>query len=201
MPSPSRSMSAKKVKFGFWARLQPRERMLIMALVAVFFVMTATVLVVLRVNRMATIEDEIAGLKEASELVYTRGAVYQDKLAEKSKREAKISEKALLFSTLIESAESVAEVSSSNQEEKPLFEMSPNLRKRSFEFDLKDVSLTQLTKFLSTVEAPGEHVVLTQRLEIRSLSPNEDRLNAAVELATWERIAGAEEEEATEETP
>lgn len=196
----SRSMSAKKVKFGFWSRLQPRERMLIMALVGVFFVMTAAVLVVLRVNRMAAIEAEIVELKQASELVYTGGAVYQEKLAEKSKREAKISQKTLLFSTLIENAESVAEVSTSNQEEMPPFEMSPSLRKRSFEFDLKDVSLTQLTKFLATVEAPGEHVVLSERLEIRSLSPNEDRLNAAVELATWERIGGGEEE-AEEEAP
>lgn len=194
----SRSMSAKKVKFGFWSRLQPRERVLVMALVGVFFVMTATVLVVLRINRMATIEAEITELKQASELLYTGGAMYQEKLAEKSKREAKISEKTLLFSTLIENAESVAEVSSSNQEEMPPFDLSENLRKRSFEFDLKDVSLTQLTKFLATVEAPGEHVVLSERIEIRSLSPNEDRLNAAVELATWERLGGADEEEEEE---
>jgi hypothetical protein len=172
-----------------------------MALVGVFFVMTATVLVVLRINRMAAIETEISELKQASELLYTGGAMYQEKLAEKSKREAKISEKTLLFSTLIENAESVAEVSSSNQEEMPPFDLSANLRKRSFEFDLKDVSLTQLTKFLSTVEAPGEHVVLSQRIEIRSLSPNEDRLNAAIELATWERLGGGEEEAEEEEEP
>ncbi len=195
---PGRSLSAKKVKIGFWSRLQPRERMLIMALLGVFFVMTAVVLVVLRMNRMATMEAEIVELKQATELVYTQGAVFQDKLANKSKREAKISDVPLLFSTLIENAESIAEVSASNQEEKPPFEMSPNLRKRSMEFDLRGVSLTQLTKFLATIEAPGEHVVLSQRLEIRSLSPNEDRLNAQIELGTWERIA---REAAEEEAP
>lgn len=183
-----RSMSAKKVKIGFFARLQPRERMLVMALVGVFFLMATFVLIMLRTSRMSAMETEIADLKQATELVYTRGAVYEEKLAQKEKREAKISDKPLIFSTLIEKAESSTEVSTANQEEKPLFAMSDNLQKRSIEFDLKDVSLTQLTKFLATVEAPGEHVVLSQRIEVRSLSSSEDRLNANLELATWERV-------------
>lgn len=195
-----RSMSAKKIKMGWFSRLQPRERVLIMALGGVFFVMATFVLIMLRTSKVAAIEAEISELKQASDLVYTRGAVYQDKLAMKSKREAKISDKPLMFATLIENAESIAEVSASNQEEKPGFDMTESLRKRSIEFDLRGIGLTQLTKFLATIEAPGEHVVLTQRLEIRSLSPNEDRLNAEIELATWERIA-AEGETAEEEAP
>ena len=195
-----RSMSAKKIKLGWFSRLQPRERVLIMALGGVFFVMATFVLIMLRTSKVAAIEAEISELKQASDLVYTRGAVYQDKLAMKSKRESKISDKPLMFATLIENAESIAEVSASNQEEKPPFDMSENLRKRSIEFDLRGIGLTQLTKFLATVEAPGEHVVLTQRLEIRSLSPNEDRLNAELELATWERIA-SEDATAEEEAP
>lgn len=193
---PGRSMSAKKVKIGFFGRLQPRERMLVMALAGVFFIMATFVLIMLRMSRMGSMESEIVELKEATELVYTRGAVYEEKLAEKEKREAKISDKALIFSTLIEKAESTTEISTANQEEKPLFAMSDNLQKRSIEFDLKDVSLTQLTKFLATVEAPGEHVVLTQRIEVRSLSSSEDRLNANLELATWERIETEAEGEA-----
>jgi hypothetical protein len=189
-------MSAKKVKIGFFGRLQPRERMLVMALAGVFFIMATFVLIMLRMSRMGSMESEIVELKEATELVYTRGAVYEEKLAEKEKREAKISDKALIFSTLIEKAESTTEISTANQEEKPLFAMSDNLQKRSIEFDLKDVSLTQLTKFLATVEAPGEHVVLTQRIEVRSLSSSEDRLNANLELATWERIETEAEGEA-----
>ena len=64
---------------------------------------------------------------------------------------------------------------------------------------MRGVALEQMTKFLAAIEAPGEHVVLSQRLEIRSLSPNEDRLNVAIELATWERTEV--EEDVEEEEP
>jgi type II secretory pathway component PulM len=191
----------KKVKVGFWMRLQPRERVMIMALAGVFFSVGIAVLVFLRMDRLSAIDAEIDEIARATDLVYTQGVSYGDKVAHKSKREAKISDKPLLFASLIENAESLAEVSASNQEEMPPFDVSEDLKQRSIQFDLRSVSLGQLTKFLATVEAPGEHVVLTHRLEVRSLSAAEDRLNAAIELATWERVAVAASEPAEEDAP
>jgi hypothetical protein len=174
---------------SFWERLQPRERVLVMALVGVFFAMFMGVLMFMRHQKLAAIDEDILALREGLDLTRTLGASYQEKLASKSSEDQKISAEPLLFSTLIEEAAEVAEVKVSNQTEKPPVEVAPGLHRRTYEFDLRSITLAQLTKFLSTVESKEGHVVLTQALTIRSPSASEDRLNVDVILATYERFA------------
>lgn len=173
---------------SFWERLQPRERVLVMALIGVAFAMFAAVLMFMRYKKLSAIDEEIADMREALDLTRTFGPSYKDKLASKEQDNQKISATPLLFSTLIEQAAEVAEVKVSNQTEKPPVEVAPGLQKRTYEFDLRSVTLAQLTKFLSTVESKEGHVVLTHGLTIRSPSGNEDRLNVDVVLATYERV-------------
>jgi hypothetical protein len=187
-------VDAKHQGPGFWEKLQPRERVLVMLLIGVFFVMGTAVLLFMRWQKLNKIHDEISELREGLDLVRTFGPGYAQRLAEKDEASSKITAEPLLFSTLIEEAESVAEVKTSNQAEKPPVEVTPGLRKRTVEFDLRSVTLAQLTKFLSTVEGKEGHVVLTQGLTIRSPSTSEDRLNVDVVLATWERVPEEEEE-------
>ncbi|MFV8749823.1 hypothetical protein ACNOYE_04680 [Nannocystaceae bacterium ST9] len=178
---------------GFWEKLQPRERVLVMALIGVFFVMGTAVLLFLRHQKLVKVDEEIADLREGLDLVRTFGPGFAQKLADKDEQVSKISSEPLLFSTLIEEAESVAEVKTSNQAEKPPVEIVPGLRKRTVEFDLRSVTLAQLTKFLSALESKEGHVIMTQGLTIRSPSTSEDRLNVDVVLATWERYDEAAE--------
>jgi hypothetical protein len=168
----------------------------------VFFVMGTVVLFVVRSSYLGTTRDHIAATKRALDLVYTRGAVYQDQLQRKQDRESKISSESLLFATLIERASGTLEdLAVTNQEEKPPVDLGGGLRLRTVEFDLRSVTLETLTKFLATLESEPRHVIFTQRLLIRSPSAQEDRLNAAVELATWERVAVEPETAAAEATP
>lgn len=174
---------------SFWERLQPRERVLVMALVGVAFAMFAAVLLFMRHKKLSAIDEEIVDMRQALDLARTLGPSYKDKLANKNQADQKISSTPLLFSTLIEQASEVAEVKVSNQTEKPPVEVAPGLQKRTYEFDLRSITLAQLTKFLSTVESKEGHVVLTQGLTIRSPSGSEDRLNVDVVLATYERVS------------
>jgi hypothetical protein len=185
---------------SFWERLQPRERVLVMALVGVFFVMATGVMMFLRYKKLEGIDLEIADMRESLDMTRSFGPAYQDKVNQKGDRNDHISSVPLLFSTLVEEAQTVAEVTASNQAEKPAIEIEPGLHKRTYEFDLRGVTLAQLTKFLSTVESKEGHVVLTEGLTIRSPSTSEDRLNVDVVLATWERV-GIEGEEAEEDQP
>jgi hypothetical protein len=182
-------VDAKHKGPSFWERLQPRERVLVMALVGVAFLMFTAVLMFMRWQKLSAIDDEIADMREGLDLARTFGPVYQEKLAAKAQEEQKVSAEPLLFSTLIEQAAEVAEVKVSNQTEKPPVEVAPGLQKRTYEFDLRSVTLVQLTKFLSAVESKEGHVVLTHGLTIRSPSGSEDRLNVDVILATYERVA------------
>ena len=79
-----------------------------------------------------------------------------------------------------------------NQEEQTPVEVAPGLRRRTTEFTLRGVTLEQLTRFLAAVEGKPGRVVLTQRMLIRSSSSTEDRINAEIELSTWERVAAEE---------
>lgn len=195
------TIDAKHKGPSFWERLQPRERVLVMALVGVFFVMATGVMMFLRYSKLTAVEDEIVDMRKGLDMTRSYGPAYKEKLANKGKTNDEISSTPLLFSTLVEEAQTVAEVKASNQAEKPAVEIEPGLRKRTYEFDLRGVTLAQLTKFLSTVESKEGHVVLTEGLTIRSPSGNEDRLNVDVVLATWERVEteGEGEEAAPEE--
>lgn len=177
---------------GFMDRLTPRERTYVMVLVLVFFLMGTLVLLYLRDQALRDIEREITATRQALDTVHTRGAVYKQRLEEKKEREAKISDQALLFSTLVEEAATVAEtVQVSNEEEVPALELGANLLKRSFKFQLRSVTLEDLVKFLTKVESKPGHIVMTEGLLIRSPSNAEDRLNVDVVIATWERRAEA----------
>lgn len=179
---------------SFWERLQPRERVLVMALVGVFFVMATGVMMFLRHTKLSAIDTEIADMREGLDMTRSFGPAYQEKLNRKGDRNDHISSVPLLFSTLVEEAQTIAEVKASNEAEKPAVELEPGLHKRTYEFDLRGVTLAQLTKFLSTVESKEGHLVLTEALTIRSPSGSEDRLNVDVVLATWERVAVEGEE-------
>ncbi|PRQ08324.1 hypothetical protein [Enhygromyxa salina] len=192
-------VDAKHKGPGFWERLQPRERVLVMALVGVFLLMATGVMMFMRHKRLSDIDDEIADKREGLELTRTFGPSYQEKLALKAEAQKKISSTPLLFSTLVEEAQTVAEVTASNQAEKPAVEVAPGLQMRTYEFDLRGVTLAQLTKFLSTVESKEGHVVLTQGLTIRSPSGSEDRLNVDVVLATWERVTPEDDQQQEQE--
>ncbi|PRQ03658.1 hypothetical protein ENSA5_13510 [Enhygromyxa salina] len=190
-------VDAKHKGTNFWERLQPRERVLVMALVGVFFFLGTALMMFMRYKKLSEIDEEISDLRAGLDMTRTFGPSYQEKLKGKAEQQQKIPSTPLLFSTLVEEAQTIAEVTVSNQAEKPAVEVGPGLQMRTYEFDLRGVSLAQLTKFLSTVESKDEHVVLTQELTIRSPSASEDRLNVNVILGTWERVTpeGEEEEE------
>lgn len=188
-------VDAKHKGPSFWERLQPRERVLVMLLVMVFFLMTTSVMMFLRYKKLQAIDAEIADMREGLDLTRTFGSSYKEKLASKNDRNDDISATPLLFATLVEEAQTIAEVKASNQNEKPGIEVAPGLRKRTYEFDLRGITLAQLTKFLSTIESKEGHVVMTEALRIRSPSASEDRLNVDVVLATWERIEAETDEQ------
>lgn len=173
---------------GFMDRLTPRERTYIMVLVLVFFLMGTLVLLYMRDGALRDIERDITTTRLAIDTVHTRGAVYKEKLEQKKEREAKISDRPLLFSTLVEEAATVAEtVQVSNEEEIPPLDLGAGLLKRSFKFQLRSVTLEDLVKFLTKVESKSGHIVITEGLLVRSPSNAEDRLNVDVTIATWER--------------
>ena len=178
---------------SFWERLQPRERVYVMVLVGVFIFMGTSVMMFLRYKKLGGVDEEIVDLREGLDLTRTMGPSFKERQAKPA--DNKIPTEKLLFATLVENAQMVAEVTASNQEEKPALEVAPGIQKRTYEFDLRNVTLDQLTKFLATVEGQEDRVVLTENLTIRSPSSSEDRLNVNVVLATWERRESEEEEE------
>lgn len=191
---------AKNPMGGFWSRLTPRERTYILVLILVFFGMGTLVLLYMRDKALRETENDIADTRRALDMVYTRGAVYKERLEEKKEREAKISDKTLLFSTLLEEAATVSEsIKWSNEEELPALDLGGGLIKRSFKFNLRSVSLEDLVKFLAKIESKAGHIVTTESLLVRSPSNAEDRLNADVTIATWERRGTEEAAEGAEE--
>jgi hypothetical protein len=181
-------MSAKRLgKETFFSRLQPRERMYVVVLICVAFFVGAAVLFMLRSSKISKTQEEIAELRDGISVMRVRGPAYQEKLKAKVSRESQIADTPIVFGTVIERAEGVAEVSVTGQEEKPPIDLEGGLRMRTFQFDLKNVTLDQLTRFIAAVESEPGRVVLAQRLLIRSSNGSEDIINIQVELATWER--------------
>jgi hypothetical protein len=177
---------------GFWARLTPRERAYIMALVVTFFVVGSLVLFYLRSSTLRQTQREIDELELALDAVHTRGAVYQSRLDAKKERESSISSDVLEFASLLDEARtSVENVTISNEEEPPSLELGGGLVKRTYKLDLRNVTLGDVTKLLQTVEGKPGHIILTEGLLVRSPSAAEDRLNVDVTLATWERRSEA----------
>lgn len=172
-------------------RLTPRERALVGGLVLVFFVMATLVLLVLRSSALASARDEAATIERALDAVYARGPVFQQKLARKAAREAAITDKPVGFSSLLERAATTADgVKITNQEEQPPVDLGDGFVRRSVKFELRGVTMEQLTKFLAAVESEPGAIIFTQRLLVRSPSATEDRLNVDLEVMSWERSAG-----------
>ncbi len=187
-------------KTGFFSSLSPRERTLVMALILTFFVMGTLVLFYLRGQTLRETESAIDAHKLALQQVYTRGAVYKDRLEAKEKREKNIPSSSVQFLTLVEAAQATVEgVTVSDQEEVTPQTLEGNLIKRSFKFKLRSVTLEQAMKFLTTLESEPGRIILTEQLAVRSSSSTEDRLNLDVVISTWEREAVAVEEDEEEE--
>jgi hypothetical protein len=187
---------------GFWSRLTPRERTLIMALVLTFFVMGTLLLFYLRASTLRESRNEIDAYRLALESVYTRGSVYQERLEAKKKRESNIATDEIQFLTLIEEAQAgIDGLTVSDQEEGTPMDLGDGLVKRTFKFKLRSVSLEDALKFLTDIESRPGRIILTEQMLIRSPSATEDRLNVDVEVATWERRSADEpvaDEEAEE---
>ena len=187
-------------KAGFLSRLSPRERTLVMMLVLTFFVMGTLVLFFMRGQALAETEAAIEEHRLALQAVYTRGAVYKDKLEAKEKREKNIPTTAVQFLTLVEAAQATVEgVTVSDQEEVTPQTLEGNLIKRSFKFKLRSVTLEQAMKFLTKLESEPGRIILTEQLSVRSPSSSEDRLNLDVVISTWEREAEDELDEEEDE--
>lgn len=187
-------------KAGFLSSLSPRERTLVMALVLTFFVMGTVLLFYLRAQTLRETDSAIDAHRLALQSVYTRGAVYKDRLEEKKKREKNIPSTPIQFLTLVEAAQAGVEgVTVSDQEGLMPQTVAGNLKKESFKFKLRSVTLEQAMKFLTALESEPGRIILTEQLTLRSPSSAEDRLNLDVVISTWEREAEEEPEDEEEE--
>lgn len=175
---------------GFISRLQPRERVLLGMLLIVFFVISTTALFMMRSSSLVEKQEAIDALRSGLDLVHTRGTVYDLKKKEKAAREARIANiQPIIFSALLEEASrSLVTGTLRGEEEKPSVELGEGLIKRVYGLEVRSVGLEELLNFLTKVEQQPGNILIVERLSIKSLSPLEDRLNAEVELATWELL-------------
>ncbi len=185
---------------GFWSRLSPRERNLLAILLLVFFCMAIGILFLLRSDSFTESEDRIAELRRGIRLMQTRGAVYEEKLKEKADRESMISNEPIEFAILLEEATkaTLGEKTTTQEEEMPPLDLGEGLVKRVYSFELRSVTIEEMTHFLHKVEAQPGHIVYTERMKVRSPSDLEDRLNVEIELATWEMVKTENEDEKRE---
>jgi len=172
---------------GFLARLQPRERTLVLAFVVMAFATVLALLFFFRGLKLNELEDGVTDLREGIELAYSQGGVYQRKAAQKQQRESRITSESLLLTTAVEDAAQQVGISARNQQLLAPVDLKDGLRKSEVEFDLRGVTLQQLVDFIAKLETNPKHVVVTENLLVRSPSSTEDRLNVDLTLATWER--------------
>lgn len=189
------SMTGKRVSASWWIRLSGRERQLLMLLGTTFLFVFAVAILFLRFQKLQAHEESITNYRQAISKVFTEGSEYRERVDKKERRENLISTTPISFASLIEQAETLAQVTTTDQEEKPPVDETPSLRKRMITFEVRDVTLEQLLKFISTIESKRGHIVLTENLEIRNLSGTgpepEDRLKVNFEVSTWERVGQA----------
>lgn len=188
-----RSMSAKIKKEGFFARLQPRERVLVTALIGTALVMFSFVLFYYRFKRISQAETEIEALKEGIDMTYGQGPGLTEAKGEDPL--AALGTRPVVFSSLLEEASSRTEISATQQEVQPAQDVGPSIRATSVEFDLRGGTLDQITKFLAHIEGKNGSMVLTTGLRMTSPSAEEDSLNAKIEMTAWERTDRPEQDE------
>ena len=86
-----------------------------------------------------------------------------------------------------------------------MLELGSGLSKCSYKFEVRTVTLEDLTKLLSFIESKPGQIITTENLSIRAVSNVEDRLNAEITLVTFRRDTGAAaptgDEEAEEDKP
>lgn len=186
--------------FGFMARFSPRERALLGVLMLVFFITAIGALFWLRQSSFDAARDEITDLRDGLHLVRTGGTAYDTKKKEKEAREARIANaQPVVFSILLEEAQKdLVTGSLRGEEERAAVDVGNGLTKRVYAFEVRNVALEELLAFLTKLEAQPGNILFVERLMLRSPSSLEDRLNAEVELATWElqkqtEAAGEEE--------
>ena len=92
-------VDAKHKGPSFWERLQPRERVLVMALVGVFFVMATGVMMFLRHSKLSAIDAEIADMREGLDMTRSYGPAYLEKLDKKGDSNDELSTSPLLFTS------------------------------------------------------------------------------------------------------
>ena len=174
--------------FGFMARFSQRERALLGVLLLVFFVTAISALFYLRSSSFEAARDEIADLRAGLHLVRTSGTAYDTKKREKEAREARIAAaQPVVFSMLLEEAQKdLVTGTLRGEEERPAVDAGNGLTKRVVAFEVRNVGLEELLNFLTKLEAQPGNILFVERLMLRSPSALEDRLNAEVELATWE---------------
>ncbi len=189
---------------GFWAGLTPRERVYVMVLVLVFFVMGTLVLLYFRGNALRETEQEIGKYRLAIDDLHTRGAVYKAKMEQKNAREKAISTECAQFASLLDEARLAVEgFNPTNEEEQASLEVGGGLTKCSYKFDSKEMTIEQLTKLLTFLESKPGQYISTENLVVRSLSGSEDRLNADITLVAFRREGATApgDESAVEEKP
>lgn len=175
--------------FGFMSRFNPRERALLGVLMLVFFVTAVGVLYMMRKSSFDTARAEIADLREGLVLVRTKGTAYDTKKKEKEAREARIANaQPIVFSILLEEAQKdlVTGNLRGEEERQAVAVDDKGLTKRVVAFEVRNVALEELLNFLAKIEGQPGNILFVERLMLRSPSALEDRLNAEVELATWE---------------
>lgn len=196
MALPNSSMVGGRVKgTDFWSRLAPREQWLLFGLMIAALVMIAAVLFVQRSRRLNEIRSELDELQTGIALLRAEGANYQIRKQESDEELERLATEPISFGTLLDEAKRSTGISATREQESNQRKILDGLVSRKYNFDLRRVGYASLVEYIRTLEATSSGVVKATSLTLRSLNPQEDAINAKVEMATWER----EPEEQVEE--
>lgn len=200
MAAPNASMVGNRVKgTDFWSRLAPREQWLLFGLTIAALVMLAAILFVQRTRRLNQIREELDQLQTGIGLLRAEGANYQIRKREADQELARLATKPISFGTLLDSAKRTTGVSATREQETNQRTVSEGLVSRGYTFDLRRVGYDKLVEYIRVLEGTREGVVKANSLTLRSLNPEEDAINAKVEMKTWEREPEPESEEGSKE--
>lgn len=196
MALPNSSMVGGRVKgTDFWSRLAPREQWLLFGLMVAALVMVAAVLFVQRSRRLNEIRSELDELQTGIALLRAEGANYQIRKQEGDEELDRLATEPISFGTLLDEAKRSTGISATREQESNPRKILDGLVSRKYNFDLRRVGYASLVEYIRALEATPSGVVKATSLTLRSLNPQEDAINAKVEMATWER----EPEEQVEE--
>lgn len=196
MAVPNTSMVGSRVKgTDFWSRLAPREQWLLFGLTIAALVMVAAILFVQRAKRLNEIREQLDELQTGIGLLRAEGANYQIRKQKADEELERLATEPLSFGTLLDRAKRTTGVSATREQESNQRTVSEGLVSRGYTFDLRRVGYTKLMEYLTVLESTLDGVVKTNSLTLRSLNPEEDAINAKVEMKTWERAPEPKEDE------